>query len=300
MKKILSKEFAIGVSVIVALVILIFGIDYLKGINLFKSANFYYVNYDNVAGLEVAAPVTIDGYKVGQVRDIEFNYEHGGKIKVVLALDKKLVVREGTTAAITQSMLSGASITLNVGKSDKVLPYDSEIAAATAPDLMATLSNEIVPSATSLMQHVDSLLYNVNDLVSNPALLQAINRLDGISYNLLGATGGLNTTLNAQTPVLLNRVNNVAGNLDAITADLNDFSTQLKGLPLDKTVENVNELTANLIAFSQQLNNQKSSLGLLMNDPELYNRLTQISADVDSLIVDIKRNPKRYISIKLL
>jgi phospholipid/cholesterol/gamma-HCH transport system substrate-binding protein len=210
------------------------------------------------------------------------------------------VVREGTTAAITQSMLSGASITLNVGKSDKVLPYDSEIAAATAPDLMATLSNEIVPSATSLMQHVDSLLYNVNDLVSNPALLQAINRLDGISYNLLGATGGLNTTLNAQTPVLLNRVNNVAGNLDAITADLNDFSTQLKGLPLDKTVENVNELTANLIAFSQQLNNQKSSLGLLMNDPELYNRLTQISADVDSLIVDIKRNPKRYISIKLL
>ena len=65
-------------------------------------------------------------------------------------------------------------------------------------------------------------------------------------------------------------------------------------------MKNLNDITDNLSRFSKQLNNEKSSLGMLMNDPELYNRLNSVAADVDSLIVDIKRNPKRYISIKLL
>lgn len=89
MKKIFNKEFIIGICVITAIVILIFGIDYLKGINLFSPANFYYASYDNVAGLEISSPVTVDGYKVGQVREIQFDYENPGKIKVLLALNKK-------------------------------------------------------------------------------------------------------------------------------------------------------------------------------------------------------------------
>lgn len=299
MKKIFSKEFVIGISVIVALAILFFGIDYLKGINLFKPANFYEVNYDNVAGLEVAAPVTIDGYKVGQVREIEFNYEHPGKIKVTLALDTKLHPRKGTTAEIATSMLSGASIVLHLGKGD-VLPVGSEIPPSSSPDLMTTLTDEIVPSATGVIKHADSLILDLNALVADPALLQSIHRLDGISANLLGASASINGTLSKQTPLLMRHVNSVASNLDTITVDLGQFSNKLSQLPLDKTVDNVNELTARLVEFSAQLNNQKSTLGLLMNDPELYNRLCRISADVDSLVVDIKKNPKRYISIKLL
>lgn len=299
MKKIFTKEFTIGISVIVAIAILFFGIDYLKGINLFKPANFYEVNYDNVAGLEVAAPVTIDGYKVGQVREIEFNYDHPGKIKVILALDTKLHPRQGTTARIEGSLLSGASIVLTLGHGEP-LAIGSELTAATSPDMMATLTDEIVPAATGMMGHVDSLVLDINRLVADPALYQSIRRLDGISSNLLGASGTLNTTLTRQTPVLFRHVNSMAGNLDTITADLGVFSSKLRDMPIDQTVESVNELLANLTKFSNQLNNEKSTLGLMMNDPELYDRLCRISADVDSLVVDIKKNPKRYISIKLL
>ena len=88
--------------------------------------------------------------------------------------------------------------------------------------------------------------------------------------------------------------------LDTITTNLGILSAQLKALPLDATVDNVNALTANLSQFSKQLNDPNSSLGMLMKDPELYNSLHRVAADVDSLIVDIKKNPKRYISIKLL
>jgi phospholipid/cholesterol/gamma-HCH transport system substrate-binding protein len=300
MKKTLSKEFIIGACVIAALVILFVGIDFLKGINIFKPANFYYASYSNVAGLELAAPVTIDGYKVGQVRDIEFNYENPGTIKVQLALNKQLKVPEGTVAVIESGLLSGAYVNLKLGNSTKYVEVGSEIQTSSAPDLMASVSQEILPSVSSVLTKVDTLLYNVNNLASHPALTASIQRLDGISYNLLSATGGLNTTLTRQTPLLMNSVGKIAVNLDTITTDLTKFSASLNNLPLDATMENVNRLTENLIAFSNQLNNQKSTLGLLMNDPELYNRLNQISADVDSLIVDIKKNPKRYISIKLL
>jgi phospholipid/cholesterol/gamma-HCH transport system substrate-binding protein len=209
-------------------------------------------------------------------------------------------VPEGTVAVIESGLLSGAYVNLKLGNSTKYVEVGSEIQTSSAPDLMASVSQEILPSVSSVLTKVDTLLYNVNNLASHPALTASIQRLDGISYNLLSATGGLNTTLTRQTPLLMNSVGKIAVNLDTITTDLTKFSASLNNLPLDATMENVNRLTENLIAFSNQLNNQKSTLGLLMNDPELYNRLNQISADVDSLIVDIKKNPKRYISIKLL
>ena len=89
MKKLFgSKEFVIGLSVIISLVVLFFGIDYLKGINMLRPSNFYYVEYEDVTGLAVASPVSINGFAVGKVRDIEYDYEHPGKFKVLLALEK--------------------------------------------------------------------------------------------------------------------------------------------------------------------------------------------------------------------
>ncbi|MDE6637225.1 MAG: MCE family protein, partial [Muribaculaceae bacterium] len=113
-------------------------------------------------------------------------------------------------------------------------------------------------------------------------------------------TQGLNSTMNTQVPRLANNAVKFTQSLDTIVGNLGQLSYQLKSLPLDATVDNVNQLTSNLSQFSKQLNDKNSTLGLLTSDPELYNRLNQVSADIDSLIVDIKKNPKRYISIKLL
>lgn len=298
-----SKELIIGISVLVALAILFFGIDYLKGINLFKPVNFYYVNYDRVDGLEVAAPVTIDGYKVGQVRDIEFNYEHPGKIKVLLALNPKLHLPQDTRAEIAQSLLSGASIALHLGSSQAMIEKGGEVTPMVAPDLMATVKDEIMPTVGNILPRVDSLMLNLNTLASHPSIYRSLNRIEGITGNLYDGTMLLNSTLGdirQSTPTMFGRVNNIATNLDTITGDLRYFSATLRDLPIDQSIQNVNELTERLIAFSNALNNEKSTLGLLMNDPELYNNLCKVSASVDSLILDIKRNPKRYISIKLL
>lgn len=305
-----NKEFKIGLFVILAILILIFGIDYLKGINLFSPANYYNASYDNVQGLEVAAPVTCNGYKVGQVREIKFDYSNPGKIKVLLALNKDFKVPENSTAFIASTLLSGSYIDIRMGNSKKFLSVGADIPSSATPDLMATVSNDIMPAVTNILPKIDSVIDNLNNITANiaelsqdPALLTSIKRLDAITGNVSSMTGNFNklsSGLSSQVPMVMRNVGSITHGLDTVTANLGMLSAQLKSLPLNSTMDNVNQITENLTKFSNQLNDKSSSLGLLMNDPELYHRLNSVAADVDSLIVDIKKNPKRYISIKLL
>ncbi len=304
MKKKFSKEFVIGLSVIIAVAILVVGIEYLKGINLFMPANFYEVYYDDVSGLSKSAPVQINGYKVGQVRDVAIDYSKpNSKVKVVLALDKKLHLPEGTKAEIGQTLLSGAFVNLQLGNSTKMLAKGSTLEASSTPDMMAALQENILPAVDRIMPKVDSLLYNLNRLAGDPALSASIGRFDGITANLLQTSNGLNSTmgtLNGRMPSIMNNVGKASVNLDTITYNLAQLSSDLRQLPLQPTMDNVQRITSNLEQFSAQLNNQNSTLGKLTNDPALYDQLHRVSADIDSLIIDIKKNPKRYISIKLL
>lgn len=300
MKKILSKEFVIGLSVVIAVLILIFGIDYLKGVNLFKPSNFYVACYDKVDGLAISAPVNIQGFKVGQVREIRFNYDKPGKVEVVLALDKKLHLPEDSRALLAPTLMSGPNIDLVLGKSSTMLPVGSEVQTGYSTDLMSSVSGDLMPQITAMLPKLDSILYNINVLVGDPALLTAVRRLDTMSEDASNLIGSLNSSVGGNLPGIMSNTRHITTTLDSVARNLGALSYQLKSLPLQGTMDNVNELTANLTRFSAQLNDPKSTLGLITKDPELYNRINRVAADVDSLIVDIKRNPKRYISIKLL
>ncbi|MCH5237357.1 MAG: MCE family protein [Muribaculaceae bacterium] len=300
MKRFFTKEVIIGICVISAIVILFIGIEFLKGINVFKPANFYVAKYENVAGLEVAAPVTIDGFKVGQVRSINYNYEHPGLIEVELALNKKLHIPEGSRALIGSTLLSGSYVEIQLGKSDRMIPVGGEIMSGATPDLMSSVSNDLLPAVSSIMPKIDSLLLSLNRLAGDPALLASIQSLETITKNVSSASESLNRLMKRDVPGVIAGADNLLTNLDSVSSNLNLLSLELTRLPLSQTMTNVNELTANLSRFSDQLNDPNSTLGLLTHDPALYDNLRRVTADVDSLIVDIKKNPKRYISIKLL
>ncbi|MCH5235475.1 MAG: MCE family protein [Muribaculaceae bacterium] len=300
MKRFFTKEVIIGLCVAVAILILCFGIEFLKGINVFKPSNFYVAQYENVEGLEIAAPVLIDGYKVGQVREINFNYQNPGKIEVLMALNKELHLPVDSKALIGTTLLSGSFIDIKLGQSSEMLPLGSEIMSGSTPDLMASLSNDVLPAVSAMVPKIDSLLVSVNNLVSDPALAASIKNIETITANLSSTSHSLNLLMNRQVPNLVNGANIAVTNLDTITANLNVLSRELNRLPLNQTVENVNGLTANLVKFTGNLNNPNSTLGELTQDSELYDKLNRLTADIDSLIIDIKKNPKRYISIKLL
>lgn len=299
-RRIFTKEVIIGLSVAAAILILIFGIEFLKGINVFKPANFYIAEYENVEGLETAAPVTIDGYKVGQVREINFNYENPGKIQVLIAVNKNLHLPVDSKALIGTTLLSGAFVDIKLGQSQEMIPIGGQIESGTTPDLMASVSNDILPAVGEIMPKIDSLLLSVNRLAADPALAASLKNIETITSNVSATSKNFNYMMQHQVPGILNGAGAAVANLDTITSNLSLLSEELNKLPLNQTVENINGLTSNLVKFTSNLNNPNSTLGELTQDSELYDKLNRLTADIDSLIIDIKKNPKRYISIKLL
>lgn len=299
MKKRFSKELIIGLSVIIAIVILVTGIDFLKGVNLFKPSNYYIVEFNNVAGLEKAAAVTIDGYKVGQVSEINFNYAVPGKVEVELALDKDLRIPKDSRADMGSALMGGSFVQLHLGQSKEMLPVGGHIQGQAGSDLMSTLNQNLVPQVGSAVERLDTLLSNLNRLTGDPALIRSMQRLDGITYHLLATSQNLNHSTANDLPVIMHNIKDLTVKTDTIAYNLSVLSRQLRDLPLHPTLDNINSVVSNLETFSRQLNDKKSTIGKMMNDPELYDRLNRTAADVDSLILDIKQNPKRYINIKV-
>ena len=289
----------IGLLVIVALVILYFGINFLKGVNIFKAANYYYASYNNVEGLAVSVPVTLNGYKVGLVREIQYDFARPGHVTVEMSLDKSLKLPAGSTATLGSDLLGTASISLQLGNpSDGFYNVGDTIPGHLNSGMMAALSENLLPAVNAIVPKVDTLLTSLNTLVADPALVTSIRRLDDITAQLNATLRQLNQATAQLTPVARN-VKSITENVDTITSDLAVVTGHLREAPIDSLVNDLQATVANLNELTAQLNNPDSSVGKLLNDPALYDNLNSTVASLDSLFVDIKRNPKRYISIKV-
>lgn len=297
--KSLKKEIIIGLCVVVALLVLFFGIDFLKGINVFKAANYYYGTYTNVAGLQKAAPVTLNGFKVGLVREIDYDFTNPGHVRVELSVDKALRIPTGSEAVIEQDILGTATVVLHLTDATTYEEVGSTIASRTATGMMENISGSLMPSISAVFPKVDSLLTSLNRLVRDSAVSQSVKRLNAITFNLEATMKQIRVTAGTLPPVM-NNVNSLTGNLNTMSADLAQVAGNLKEAPIDSMIRNLNVLSANLKELSVTLNDPESSLGLILHDRVLYDNLNNCAVSLDSLLIDVKQNPKRYISIKLL
>lgn len=295
-----KKEILVGLTVALALVLLFVGINFLKGVNVFKAANYYYATYTDVAGLSTSAPVTINGFKVGQVRSVEYQYDNPGHVVVEFSVDKALRIPQGSQAVITTDLLGTATIALRMG-ADRSAFYSVGDTVATGVDagLMSAVSNDVMPAVSAIIPKIDSLITGLNTLVSDPALSASVRRMDNITADLGASVQSLRTVMAAMEPISRN-VTSITANVDTISGNLSTVSGELAAAPMDSIMGELNRTVANLEQLTAALNNPDSSIGRLTSDPELYNNINSTVMSLDSLFVDIKRNPKRYISIKLL
>lgn len=294
-----KKLLYIGLSAVMALLILVFGIDYLKGINLFHTANYYFATYDSVTGLSVSAPVTANGFKVGQVREMKYQFDNPGHIRVELALDPALKVPEGTVAVLGSDLLGTATISLEMPESPSAYAkVGSDLIARRSGGLMDNLQADLLPSIAGLMPKIDSLLTALTAVATDPALKATLGRLDAISADLNVLSANV-AAASKPLPAVVNNASVVAENLNDMSARLDSLAESLNALPLNETMANVETITANLRDVSTQLRSTDSSLGLLINDPGLYDNLNAAVNSLDSLIVDVKRQPKRYLKFSV-
>lgn len=298
----------IGLTVVVSICILYWGIEYLKGINLLKPANFYYAKFEKVNGLTVASPVTVNGFKVGQVREITYDYDTN-QISVELSFEKGLKIPDGSTITFSNELLGAAALQLNLGASKTYMEVGRVIPTQMQEGLMDKVGNDMMPALVSILPKVDSIVGSVNQILANPAITASVTRCDAITRELAASSAQLTelmASLNKAIPGMVHNANGVLANANALTGDLrtttgnlNTITGNLKDLPLDTTLNRFNATLANVQRLTAKLNNENSSLGMLLNDKKLYQNATSTVASLDSLLQDVKKHPKKYVTIKV-
>ncbi|MGP1477636.1 MAG: MlaD family protein [Phocaeicola sp.] len=290
----MRKEIKIGLLAIVAFACLIIGINYLKGINLFKVTNHYYVSFDNVAGVTLSSPVFANGYQIGLVQSINFDYKKLGKTYIEVKCDKSVRIPEGSYGELVTELLGGVKMNIIVDPANrsKYLASGDTLTGRLNQGLMDIAQKELVPKLQVTMERLDTLLASLNTLINDPALSGTLKNANQITSNLTATTIKLNTLLSNDIPA-------ITGNLSHITNNFAAISDNLKEIDYASTLNKVDATLANVQLLTEKMNRQDNTLGLLLNDTGVYDNLNRTTANAASLLQDLKNHPKRYVHFSL-
>lgn len=283
-----SKEFKIGVAGLVAIAVLYLGINFLKGINTLSQGKVYYIEFANAKELANSSPVYADGYQVGIVRSIDYNYNEPGHVVVAVDVDSKLRIPKGSSAELVSAVLGGCTMNLLLATNPRESYAEGDtIMGDNGKGLMAK-AGDMIPQMESVVAHVDSLVVAMNTLVNNPALPTILEGAAQLTENLNHSTQQLNHLMQHDLPTVIETYNQVGENAVKMTEKVN-------ALELEKTLAELNSTLASLNETMAKLNTDDNSLGLLLNDTALYSNINSTIRSADDLLIDLKERPKRYV-----
>lgn len=293
--KFFNKEVQIALVAIAGIAVLFFGLQFLKGLSLISNENTYYVAFDDISGLSASSPVYANGYKVGVVKDIVYNYGNNEAIVAAVGLDKNMQLPKGTTAEIESDMLGNIKVNLILADNplERVNVGDTIDGGKEAG--MLGRAAGMIPTVEKILPKLDSIMTSLNAILADKAITGTLHNVDQITADLTVTTKQLNrliANVNGNVPGMMRKTNDILDHTDNLTRKLNDIDVAATMAKVDATLENVQKLTA-------KLNSKEGTIGLLMHDPELYNNLTATMRDADSLMIDLKQHPKRYVHFSL-
>ena len=290
-----TKEIKIALVAIFALVVLFFGMQFLKGLSILSSNNSYFVAFADATGLSTSSPVYANGYRVGVVKALNYNYAPDGNIIATLELDQQMRVPAGSKAELASDLLGNIKINLVLADDPlHMLAVGDTIPGAAEVGVMSKLGG-MLPAIEKMVPKLDSIMSSLNMLLADPALRNTLHNVEGMTANLDATSRELRTlsaSLNSEVPGMLQKTNGVLDNTQQLTANLSTIDVADMMAKVDRTLKNVEEMT-------QRLNNAEGTLGLLMRDKSLYQNLTRTAADADSLMIDLKQHPKRYVHFSI-
>lgn len=291
----ITNEVKIAIVAVIGIIALFFGLNFLKGISFFNNEDDYYLSFSDISGMSTSSPIFADGYKVGTVKAIEYDYDHRRNTLVKIGVDKQLRIPKGSTAEISSDLMGNVRINLLLANNprERVNPGGT-IYGGKELGAMGKMS-AMIPQVEKMLPKIDSILSSLNKLMADPAIAASLHNVQTVTGNLTVSTRELNTLmaqLNSQLPQMTGKANKVLDNTQVLTAKLAAVDVAKTMSEVDATLNNVNELTA-------KLNSNNGSLGLLMNDPSLYNNLNSTMKHADSLVVNLREHPKRYVHFSI-
>lgn len=286
--KIFTKEVKIGIAGIIALCLLVFGLNYLKGIRMFQSTNYYFVKFKNANALTKSSAVFADGFRVGIVRNIKYDYIHPGNVVAKIDVNPDLRIPKGSSVELVSDLMGNLrlQILLNNNPIEKVLPGDT--LNGDIKKGMIDKAEKMMPEFEQMVPKLDSILSSLQLILSDKSIPSTLHSVEKTTKNLAQISSKMKALMYNDIPGITGKLNIIGDNLVTISDSLKDIDYKGTMMKIDQTISNVKLIT-------EKINSKNNTLGLLLSDDGLYNHLNTSAEDASKLLEDLKAHPKRYV-----
>ncbi|MEJ7779975.1 MAG: MlaD family protein [Daejeonella sp.] len=306
----ITNETKVGVLAAVSIAILIIGYSFLKGNDVFSSENEFYATYDRVDGLAISKPVLVNGYQIGRVSDLTL--QPNGQILAQFKINPEYAIPKNTIAKLESTdLLGGKAIVFDLGTGSD-FARDGDTLNANIQKNLIDQVEPIQKKAEQIIARMDSVLTSVNSTLS-PEFQRNFDRSFASIARTLETLEGTTRTVDGLVTTQSRRIAGIMGNLESITGNfknnnakittiMNNFekvSDEVAKANFAQTIAEANKAVANLQTIVNKVNTGQGTLGQLINDEKMYNNLNNAAANLDKLMVDLKANPKRYVSFSV-
>lgn len=297
MKKIkLTREVRVGILTVVSVFVLYFGLNFLKGVNIFSPINSYYASYNNVDGLVPSSPVYVKGYKVGQVEEVQYDFskEQSFVVKITVSRDIKLP-KTARIELFDDGLMGGKAIQLIYPPYHNATVFYASgdtLPSTVGSGLLDQLAGDLMPKIETIANQADSLLISVRRMIDGESVQNSLASIEQTTAELAVTSTALKRMVNKDLPVIMSDV-------QVLTADFKVISANLRQIDFASTFDKMDVTVTDLNKITRKINSREGSIGLLLNDTELYNNLTETARSTDNLLIDMKANPKRYVHFSL-
>jgi len=311
----ITNETKVGALTTIAITLLIVGFNFLKGKSLFKSGNFIYAKYADTKGLMISNPVVINGLQVGSVYELQEKDKNIDTIIVAIKLNKELNIPANSVASINTNPLSSSSIVIEMGDSKQLLARNDTVPTLDSPGVLGNLTQRINPVFDQVkltLSTLDSVMRNINtifDPYTKNNMQDVVANANKTMAYLVNSSAQLNALLNAQTGDLAKSLKNVNtftktlsdnnGKVDHMLGNIETATGNFAKADIDGTVNQLRSTVERLNVAVSKMDSKEGSLGLLLNDRQLYSNLERTTRSLNTLMDDIRINPKRYVSISI-
>jgi len=299
----MNKELKIGFVALLAIVALFIGVNYLKGLDVLNPSRKFYAKYENIGGLKVGSSVFVNGYQVGMVSNIDLLANENQQLLVTISIEKDFdIPKNSILKIVNQDLMGTKSVNLILGDAASFAADEDTLISGMEGSLQQEVSAQILPlkiKTEELIGSIDSVMTIITAILNKDARENLSNSLQSLDQTFL---------LMNQTMIKVNqivdqndeRISSIVKNLEANNDEITNILKNFSNISDDIAKSNIKNLLTSLSAASKKINDSEGSLGMLINDKDLYLNLEKSSKELEALIKDIKANPKRYVSFSII
>lgn len=293
----IKREFRVGLMTIIAIFVLYFGLNFLKGVDIFTPINYYYANYDSVDGLVPSSPVFIKGFKVGQVEEVKYDFSKKSAFVIKVSVsDDILIPKNAIIELFDDGLMGGKAIQFlyepQLTSKNNCYQSGDTLQSQMGSGLITQLTAELMPKITSISIQADSLLISLRAMIEGEAVNNSLSSIERTTADLAITSSKLKQLMSHDFPKVMDDVS-------VISSDFKQISGNLKKIDFAATFASIDHSISNLNLISNKMNSNEGTIGLLINDKTLYNTLNSTTAEAGELLIDLKQNPKRYVHFSL-